>query len=285
MNHYFIGKLLNPDDAKRLTKGQNYISKNIPTSGKVFNFNTKFAYLGYLSDQDILELQNKLSNVMEALSDKIGPQTATYSKYGVTGIRTTKKSISLLYKNDTITNVVVPYLRNYINQITDDSSDFLPHVSLLRIDANDVNMVTKKDDKGQNILEKTYLPDPNSFIIDSIDIMKGIPVVKRQGAPSKYDDMNMTVINKFKLLGSKSNTKTNANTKTNTNANANASANTNANANTNASANANINVKTNSNKILNTNMRNINANLKNINKIINSNTNKANYKNKNLNNK
>jgi len=201
MNHYFIGKLLNPEDARKLIKSQGYISRNIPTTGKVFNFNTKFAYLGYMDDQTFLALQNKLSNVLEALSDNIKPQTGKYTGYAITGLKTTKKSVAILYQNDIITNVLVPYLRSYVNKVTGDESDFLPHVSLLRIDASDVNEVLKEDDKGKNILQKTYLPDPKIFKIDSIDIMKGELLVKRTGQPSKTDDMNMRKVVSYPLRG------------------------------------------------------------------------------------
>ena len=100
MNHYFIGKLLNPDDAKKLIKNQSYISRNIPTVGKVFGFNTKFAYLGYMDDQTLLNLQNKISNILEATTDNFSPQTCTYSGYGITGLKTTKKSVAVLYDCD-----------------------------------------------------------------------------------------------------------------------------------------------------------------------------------------
>ncbi len=201
MNHYFIGKLLNPDDAKKLIKSQSYISRNIPTTGKIFNFNTKFAYLGYMDEQTILDLQNKISNVLESLTDNFGPQKCNYTGYGITGLKTTKKSVSILYDCDVISKVIVPYLRHYINQITDDVSDFYPHVSLLRIAAADVNEVLKEDDKGKSILQKTYLPDSKTFVIDSIDIMRGDLKIKRLGMPSRLDDMDMKVINKYTLRG------------------------------------------------------------------------------------
>lgn len=201
MNHYFIGKLLNPDDSKKLLKSQSYLSRNIPPTGKVFNFNTKFAYLGYMDDQTFLDLQNKISNVLETISDNFGPQDATYTGYGITGLKTTKKSVALLYDCDIVSKIIVPYLRSYIDEITGDTSDFYPHVSLLRIDAGDVSEVLKKDDKNKNILQKTYLPDPKTFKIDSIDIMKGELIVKRSGQPSKTDDMNMKFVNKYVLRG------------------------------------------------------------------------------------
>ncbi len=201
MNHYFIGKLLNPEDTKKLIKNQSFISRNIPTIGKVFNFNTKFAYLGYMDEPTMLELQNKISNVLETISDSFGPQTCTYTGYGITGLKTTKKSVSVLYDCDTFSKIIVPYLRSYIDQVTGDTSDFYPHVSLLRIDAGDVNEVLKEDNKGKNILQKTYLPDPKTFSIDSIDIMKGELIIKRSGQPSRYDDMNIKKINSFKLRG------------------------------------------------------------------------------------
>jgi hypothetical protein len=201
MNHYFIGKLLNPEDSKKLLKSQNYISKNVPITNKIYNFNTKFAYLGYMDEQTMLELQNKISNVLEAISDNFGPQNCTYTRYGITGLKTTKKSIAALYDSNNLSNIIVPYLRSYIDKITGDNSDFYPHISLLRIDANNVNKVLLEDESGKNILQKTFLPDPNSFLIDSIDIMKGELMTKRTGLPSRYDDMNIKKISSYKLRG------------------------------------------------------------------------------------
>lgn len=203
MNHYFIGKVLNANDAKRLKGAQSYLSRSVPVVGKIFNFNTKFAYLGYMDEPTILELQNKISNVLETVTDTYGPQTATFTQYGIAGLKTTKKSVSILYKNDNVSDVIVPYLRSYINKLTGDTSDFYPHVSLLRIDASDVSDVMKEDAKGQTILQKTFLPKPNTFTIDSIDLIQGKPIIKRMGQPSKYDDMELKVINKFMLRGDK----------------------------------------------------------------------------------
>ena len=66
MNHYFIGKVLNQNDSKKLNGPQSFISRNVPTVGKVFNFNIKFAYLGYMDETTILELQNKMHKIKEA---------------------------------------------------------------------------------------------------------------------------------------------------------------------------------------------------------------------------
>jgi len=202
MNHYFIGKMLYPEDSKKLNSSQSFIARGAPAVGKVFNFNTKFAYLGYMDQPTFLELQNKIGNVLEAISEKFGPQTCSYTNYGITGLKTTKKSVSILYECDNLSNVIVPYLRSYINEITGDTSDFYPHVSLLRIEASDVKEVLKEDKDGKTVLQKTYLPKPNTFIVDSIDIMKGVPKIKRSGTPSRLDDMDIEFVNKYKLGGS-----------------------------------------------------------------------------------
>lgn len=202
MNHYFIGKMLNPEDSKKLNSSQSFIGRStVPIAGKVFNFNTKFAYLGYMDQPTFLELQNKIGNILEAVSEKFGPQTCTYTNYGITGLKTTKKSVSILYECDNLSKVIVPYLRSYINEITGDTSDFYPHISLLRIEASDVKEVLKEDKDGKTILQKTYLPKPNTFTVNSIDIMKGVPKIKRSGTPSRLDDMDIEFVNKYELIG------------------------------------------------------------------------------------
>lgn len=203
MNHYFIGKLLNPDDAKKLYGKQSFLSRNIPTTGKIFNFNTKFGYLGYMDEGTMLSLQDKLNNIFEALSNEFGPQKCKYIEYGITGLKTTKKSVSILYENDNIENIIVPYIRSYIDKITGETSYFYPHVALVRFDVRDQSEILKEDEKGKNILGRTFLPDPPEFLIDSVDILMGQTKIKRTGAPSKYDDMEMKVIHKYNLTGTK----------------------------------------------------------------------------------
>jgi len=200
MNHYFIGKLLNSNDAQKLTGKQNYLSRNLPVTNKVINFNTKFAYLGYLDDNTMLDLQDKLNNVFEALTKTFQPFNCEYTQYGISGLKSTKKSVSVLYNNSEVSNVIVPFIRHYTNQITEDDSDFYPHVALLRFDASDYSkVVSAKDKKGLPLLETTFLPEPAYFTVDSIDIMKGTPLVRRSGPSSKTDDMDISVIHRYKL--------------------------------------------------------------------------------------
>ena len=200
MNHYFIGKFLNQDDQKKLFGKQTYLSKNLPITNKVENLNTKFAYLGYFDDLTMLELQDKLNNVMESITSYIDPINAIYKNYSITGLKTTKKNISILYDCPIITDIVVPYIRSYTNQFTEDTSDFYPHISLLRFDAKNLTTILNKtDNKGNNILENTFLPEPNTFLLDSIDIMKGVPKFRRSGPSSRYDDMDITIIHRYNI--------------------------------------------------------------------------------------
>lgn len=201
MNHYFIGKLLNPEDANRLKGKQSYLSRQIPTTGKVFNFNTKFAYLGYMDEKTMLELQDKLNNVFETLTENITTQKCVYTKYDITGPKTTKKSISLLYQNPTIENVVVPYIRSFTDGITEmrDAEGYTPHVALVRFDARDIGEVMKKNVKDLTVLNKTFMPEPREFTVDSIDIMRGELKVRRSGPPSPDDDMDLKVVHKYRL--------------------------------------------------------------------------------------
>lgn len=205
-NHYFIGKLLNPEEAKQLQGSQSYLSRNIKTTGKVINFNTKFAYLGYLDHESLLMLQDKLNNVFESIVNQYGPQKCKYTQFGITGLKTTKKSVSLLYQNDNLQKIIVPFIRHYVKQITEDESDFYPHVALLRFNARDENDILKPGKDGKNILQKTFVPRNPIFTVDSIDLMKGELKVRRMGAPSKYDDMDMVLVNSYKLRGQKTQT-------------------------------------------------------------------------------
>ena len=196
MHHYFIGKLLNEDDSKNLSGAQSYIVKKTG-SKKITNLNAKFAYLGYMDEETFLQLQDKISNILGSISDNFAPHTCKYTGFDITGEKTTKKSISVLYENDVITKILVPYLRSYLSPITGESNVFFPHVSLARIDVQNIN------DEIRDIVSKVFIPKYNpTFKIDTIDIMKGIPKVVRSGPSSKLDEMDMVLVSSYKLVGS-----------------------------------------------------------------------------------
>lgn len=205
MNHYFIGFLLKNEDARKISSTQTYLSNllnrmDVDIIGKVLNFNTKFAYLGYLDHNSELIFKDKLNNIFEALSSKIKPNKSTYISYGITGSKT-KKSISAIYKNEILEDVIVPYIRSYTDEMTQRTTidDFIPHVAILRFNADDMGKIVKKDKNGKTLLDKIFLPKPDYFEIDSIQLLRGKTVITRQGAPSKYDDMNIEVIAQYKL--------------------------------------------------------------------------------------
>ena len=186
MHHYFIGKLLNQEDSKNLIGTQSYISRKI-NSKKISNLNIKFAYLGYMDDETFLSLQDKISNIMSALSENVSASKSMYTGFGITGEKTTKKSVSIMYQNDIITKIVVPYLRSYLSPITGESMDYFPHISLTRIDVNNITADIEE------FLTTVRIPQNNTFTIDTIDILKGIPKIVRPGPSSKLDDMDMEV--------------------------------------------------------------------------------------------
>ena len=195
MHHYFIGKLLNPEDSKNLIGAQGYIERKTK-SKKVVELNAKFAYLGYMDDATFLELQDKISNITGVISEKFKAQECVYTGFGITGEKTTKKSVSIMYKNDVITQILVPYLRSFISTITNESNIFYPHISLARINTSDINQ------ELESFVETIRVPKTQSFTIDSLDIMKGIPKVIRSGPSSKLDDMDMELVQSYKLVGS-----------------------------------------------------------------------------------
>ncbi len=208
MNHYFIGYLLKPDDSKKLIGGQNFITrtlnqKDVQVLGKVTDFHTKFSYLGYLDKATELLIKDKLSNVFEAISSKFGPLEGEMTRYGLTKGIKTKKSVAIYFKNADLENIIVPYIRSYTDHmLTKIPEDFEPHISLLRVDVKDTSKILEKDPRtGQDILEKTYLPKDNKFVIDSIQFLRGKPKIARTGAPSKYDEMDIEIIDQYKLRG------------------------------------------------------------------------------------
>lgn len=194
MHHYFIGKLLNSEDSKNLIGAQGYIERKTK-SKKISELNAKFAYLGYMDDQTFLELQDKISNITGVISEKFKACECVYTEFGITGEKTTKKSISIMYKNDTITEILVPYLRSFISPITGESNIFYPHISLARINTADINQ------ELEEFVKTIRIPKATSFTIDTLDIMKGNPKVIRSGPSSKLDEMDMELVQSYKLVG------------------------------------------------------------------------------------
>ena len=195
MNYYFIGKLLNTNDGGKLNGPRGFLTRNIPSIGKVYNFNTKFAYLGYMNEATELVIKDKLNNMFEAIANKYAPQECQYTQYDITGPLKTKKAISILYENDNISNVIVPYIRSYTDAVFSyQQTEYVPHIAMLRFDP--------RESFNPSILQKTRLPTPNTFTIDSIDLLKGVPATTRAGPPSKYDDMYIKLVNRYPLTGS-----------------------------------------------------------------------------------
>ena len=208
MNHYFIGFLLKSEDSRKLMGAQNYLTsqlhkKNASILGKVTNFHTKFAYLGYLDNQTELLIRDKLNNVFEAIANKFKPLEGEMTEINLTKGIKTNKSIAIFYENKDLENIIIPYLRSYIDKMLDKPSEKVePHISILRVDARDTGKILEKDPKSQkNILEQTFLPKENKFIIDSIQFLRGKPKITRTGAPSKYDEMDIEIINQYQLRG------------------------------------------------------------------------------------
>lgn len=210
--HYFIGKMINNEESHQLNGSQNYLLKQmnnlgVAPSGKiqVKQFHTKFAYLGYTNKETELEVKDKLNNVFEALRNKFAPVQATYTGYNITGIKT-KKSISLMYTCDLVSEIIVPYIRSYTEDMRyypeeKNEPSFNPHVALIRFDAKDQNTLLKPDDSGKNLLQKVFLPKDPHFMIDSIDLLCGKPRITRPGTPSKYDDMDIEVVHRYTFIG------------------------------------------------------------------------------------
>jgi len=154
----------------------------------VNQFHTRFVYLGYLTDDSLEEFMQYINPAMMALAKTFAPIRCPFGDFSVKR-KSNYKKISVLYSSSIVSYVIVPYLRNYVNDILGypKTGEYMPHVNLCTV-------------KGPvDELPSTLVPE--YFDIRSIDILKGVPVEKRSGTPSKHDTMNIYKYRSIPFVG------------------------------------------------------------------------------------
>jgi hypothetical protein len=187
-NHYFIGASFDKSVTKPLRKIQNHIQRTMSVRHTVNQFHTRFVYLGYLTDDSLEEFMQYINPAMMALAKTFAPIRCPFGDFSVKR-KSNYKKISVLYSSSIVSYVIVPYLRNYVNDILGypKTGEYMPHVNLCTV-------------KGPvEELPTTLVPE--YFDIRSIDILKGVPVEKRSGTPSKHDTMNIYKYRSIPFVG------------------------------------------------------------------------------------
>ena len=191
--HYFIGAKLDNNISNNLEKIKQSVPQHL-IHHEQRTFHTRFVYLGYLSDEHAEQFVQFLNPAFIALAKRFKSLKGNFGNYN-SQQKSGYKKISINYESDIISNIVVPYLRSYVNKILhyENNNNYSPHV----------NLFTAKDKFDASRMHNNMIP--NHFNINSIDILAGTPVNRRSGTPSKNDTMNMEIYRSIPFVGNLSN--------------------------------------------------------------------------------
>jgi hypothetical protein len=191
--HYFIGAKLNKSVSKNLEKIKQSVPRNL-IHHEQKTYHTRFVYLGYLSDEDAEKFVGYLNPAFIALAKKFRELQCDFTEFE-SRKKSGYKKISIGYNSNVVKNIIVPYLRNYVNEILNynSSTRYEPHV----------NLFTSKEQFDVTRMKNNMIPE--YFKINSIDVLAGTPVQKRSGTPSKNDTMNMEIFRSIPFVGKISN--------------------------------------------------------------------------------
>lgn len=204
-HHYFIGYMLRFDNNFNniLEKYIDKINKikEINIKHKVDTVHTRFMYLGYLDENTAsLLITGKLKPILESMVDKISKSNlntnCTINKeLKIIGDKTTYNKIAITYNNELIETKIVPLLKNITDKVYQGSKyKFLPHINLMSIKSI--------PEYKRDIIESkinSNLEYPNSFNLNSIDILRSNTFETRVGSPSKNDKSIIETILTFQI--------------------------------------------------------------------------------------
>jgi len=205
-NHYFIGYMIRFDKnlLKEFDKSKKYIQslQDVKTKDIIHNYHTRFLYLGYLDDDTANSLiHDKLDPVIQLLVNKVSKYSGNLTcnidpEIKIFGHKSTYKKIGIFYKNDIIEKKVVPALREIMKDIYGEYKyDYNPHINIMSI--YPLNKVKLELLKSKILHSNISLPE--SFSIDSIDILKSATLETRTGKSSKNDESKVETLFTYKI--------------------------------------------------------------------------------------
>ena len=226
--HYFIGAVFNNREqiqdlvrVKKTIKGKLKSKYQLDQHGyhSNYKFSTNLVYLGYL-EENIAEkyMENIFDKLLKELTQNIQELECQYTDFTISNDNSFYR-ISLDYKDteDKLNKVILPYLNQVgIKPIYPNRNIEKPKIELLYVNKKKISYFEKR-----NFYTK---PPSNSFKLDYLTLIKGIPTVSRSGAQSVHDQMNLEEVEKYKYYFLKSSTNqlvSNPTTRLNSNINSN----------------------------------------------------------------
>jgi len=220
-HHYFIGKKLKKDDAKKIRETQQTIyEKNsyLDPEVKISNMYTPYLYLGYFNEKIEDKLKNLLLPQFFAIAEQFAPMNCHLKKYSFTGQSNNFQYLGLEYEtpDKILENVIIPYLKSYMDNYTGLNLTYetIPMIPLLRLNSSKMvqfsknNQYTKGED-GKYVF--TNLPMPSvkynkdsrdKYIeIDSIDLLRATPIDVKKGRKSFNEPLQIDVLMSIPLGG------------------------------------------------------------------------------------
>ena len=214
-HHYFIGYILRFDN-----NFNNILEKYIEKINKIKEINikhtvdtihTRFLYLGYLDDNTAsLLINNKLKPILESMVNKISKSDLNTNckinkELKIIGDKKTYNKIAMTYNNELIETKIVPLFKNITDKVYQGSKyTFLPHINLMSIKS----IPEYKRDIIENKINYN-LEFPNSFNLNSIDILRSNIFETRVGSPSKNDKSILETIFTFQINNNSNNSNNN----------------------------------------------------------------------------
>jgi hypothetical protein len=194
--HFFIGNILRDQHQTKILK---IVKKKIVKQYQLkeyhsnYPFCTNLVYMGYL-DQNTAHryMENIMSKLLIAISEKIGELVCKYSRYTVLYDKSFYK-IGLEYndENNYLSNIIMPYLKNEgIMPIFNKTNNISKPI---------INLFYYKSSNGEELKKGITVFIPReTFVINNLSLIKGTPSRVRSGTPSLHDHMNFEEFQNFK---------------------------------------------------------------------------------------
>jgi len=194
--HFFIGNILRDQHQTKILK---IVKKKIVKQYQLkeyhsnYPFCTNFVYMGYLDQNTAYKyMENIMSKLLIAISEKIGELVCKYSRYTVLYDKSYYK-IGLEYddENNYLSSIIMPYLKNEgIIPIYDKTNNISKPI---------INLFYYKSSNGDELKKGITVFIPReTFAINNLSLIKGTPSRVRSGTPSLHDHMNFEEIQNFK---------------------------------------------------------------------------------------
>jgi hypothetical protein len=203
--HYFVGYKMQ-NEAGRFKGLQRFLTNqlNIKNGKMVQDFHLRFAYLGYL-DNSVLELfvDKILGSLLETVEKNICEISCTTSRVKIRKkVNSDYAKVVVNLDNDELDKIIKYLVKYGTSKVFDnynEASVKSAHINLFTFSTktNDVQAIRKKLAQLQSKKGNGKKVNPISFKVNKIEVLKGIPLVRRSGTPSKEDEMTIEVDTDF----------------------------------------------------------------------------------------